>query len=110
MGFRMTLQTIAVLRVLLDEPLGEHYGLEISKMAGLPSGSLYPILARLERDGWAASDWEKVNEHEVGRRRRRYYRLTPDGAAWAQQALAATVRQLSPKSIPALRPGLAGTQ
>jgi PadR family transcriptional regulator, regulatory protein PadR len=110
MGFRMTLQTLAVLRVLLDDPLGEHYGLEISKAAGLPSGSLYPTLARLERDGWVTSDWEDLNEHEAGRRRRRYYRLTPDGAVWAEQALASTARQLSPKIIPAPIPGLAGAQ
>ena len=110
MGFRITLQTVAVLRVLLDDPLGEHYGLEISKVAGLPSGSLYPLLARLERDGWVTSDWEEVNEHEAGRRRRRYYRLTADGAIWAEQALAAAVRQLSPKPAPAPRPGLAGTR
>jgi PadR family transcriptional regulator, regulatory protein PadR len=110
MGFRMTLQTLAVLRVLLDDPLGEHYGLEISKAAGLPSGSLYPTLARLERDGWVTSDWEQLDEHEAGRRRRRYYRLTSDGAVWAGQALAATTRQLSPKPIPAPRPGLAGAQ
>jgi PadR family transcriptional regulator, regulatory protein PadR len=110
MGFRMTLQTEAVLRVLLDDPLGEHYGLEISKAAGLPGGSLYPILARLEREGWAASDWEQLDEHEAGRRRRRYYRLTPDGAVRAEQALAATIRQLSPKPTPVPRPGLAGAQ
>ena len=106
----MTLQTVAVLRVLLDDPLGEHYGLEISKAAGLAGGSLYPILARLERDGWVTSDWEEIDEHEAGRRRRRYYRLTPDGAVWAEQTLAATVRQLSPRPIPAPRRGLAGAQ
>ena len=110
MGFRMTLQTVAVLRVLLDEPLGQHYGLEIAKAAGLPGGSLYPILARLERDGWVTSDWEQINEHEAGRRCRRYYRLTPDGADWAEQALGATVRRLSPKPTPLPMPGLAGTQ
>ncbi len=81
----MTLQTVAVLRVLLDDPLGEHYGLEIAKAAELPSVSLYPILARLERERWVASDWEQIDEHEAGRRRRRYYRLTANGAAWAEQ-------------------------
>jgi PadR family transcriptional regulator len=110
MGFRMTLQTLAVLRVLLNDPLGEHYGLEIAKAAGLPGGSLYPILARIERDGWVTSNWEELDEHEAGRRRRRYYRLTPDGTVWAKQALAATARRLAPESAPALRPGLAGTQ
>jgi PadR family transcriptional regulator, regulatory protein PadR len=110
MGFRMTLQTLAILRVLLDDAPGEHYGLEISKAAGLPSGGLYPALARLERDGWVTSDWEDLDEHEAGRRRRRYYRLTPDGTAWAEQALAATAQQLSPKRHPAPSPGLAGVK
>ena len=102
MGSEMTLQTQAVLRVLLDHPLQQHYGLEMSKAAGLPSGSLYPILARLEQMGWVVSDWEQVDEHEVGRPRRRYYQLTPDGAEGAEQVLAATLKRLSP------RPGLRG--
>jgi PadR family transcriptional regulator len=104
MALRMTLQTLAVLRVLLDDLLGEHYGLEICKAAGLPSGSLYPILASLEREGWVTSDWEELNESEAGRRRRRYYRLTRDGAVRADEALADTVRRLSPKpASPAAR-------
>ena len=103
----MSLQTQAVLRVLLDEPLAEHYGLEVSKAAGLPSGSLYPILARLEQHGWVTSNWEKLDEREAGRRRRRYYQLTPDGAARAREALADTLRRLSPKpASPAARPAL----
>jgi DNA-binding PadR family transcriptional regulator len=96
-GFQMTLQTQAVLRVLLDRPLQEHYGLDISKAAGLPSGSVYPTMARLERAGWVSSDWEQVDTHAVGRPRRRYYKLTPDGAEMAEQALAATLERLSPQ-------------
>ncbi len=107
MGLRPTLQTQALLRVLLDDPLGDHYGLEISKAAGLPSGSLYPILARLEREGWVTSDWEKLDAHEAGRPPRRYYRLTPNGAAGAEQAIGTTMQRLSPKSSRA--PGMAGT-
>lgn len=71
MGFGMTVQTQAVLGVLLDHPLQQQYGLEISKAAGLPSGSLNPILARLEQAGWVISDWEQVDEHEVGHPRHR---------------------------------------
>src|SRR5437016_352774 len=97
MGLKMTLQTQAVLRVLLDHPLQQHYGLEISKAAGLPSGSLYPILAKLERMGWVTSDWEQVDAHEAGRPRRRYYQLTPDGAAVAEDVLADTLKRLSPQ-------------
>jgi len=77
---RITLQTLAVLKVLLDEPLKERYGLEISRQAGLPTGSIYPILARLEQAGWITSEWEDIDEAVQGRRRRRYYRLTTAGA------------------------------
>lgn len=104
MPLRMTLQTEAVLRVLLDEPGSLHYGLEISKAAGLPSGSLYPILARLERAGWVTSSWEEISQSEAGRPRRRYYSLTPDGAAWAESAITATIRQLSSRRTSNPRP------
>jgi PadR family transcriptional regulator PadR len=108
MGRQMSLQTQQVLRVLLNDPVAEHYGLEIAKAAGLASGSLYPILGRLEHDGWVTSDWENVNQHEAGRPRRRYYRLTADGAIWARQELAATLSQLSPRRTTAAKPGWAG--
>lgn len=50
---RMTLPTQLVLRAMLAEPTREMYGLEICAAAGLPSGTIRPILARLERFGWA---------------------------------------------------------
>jgi PadR family transcriptional regulator, regulatory protein PadR len=95
MGLQMTVQTQAVLRVMLDEPVAKHYGLEIAEAAGLASGSLYPILARLEREGWATSDWEQADPRKAGRPRRRYYMLTPDGAVMAEQALDNTIKRLS---------------
>ncbi len=101
---RMSLQTQAVLRALLDAPHVQLYGLEISKAAGLPSGSLYPILARLEREGLIASQWEDLNPHEAGRPRRRYYWLTPAGAMAGEQAVADTVRLLSPSPASPARP------
>jgi PadR family transcriptional regulator PadR len=76
---RMTLQTLAVLQVLANAPLEEHYGLEICQAAGLAGGTIYPILARLERAGWLTSAWEEIDESAEGRRRRRFYRLTPTG-------------------------------
>jgi PadR family transcriptional regulator PadR len=78
---RMTLQTQLVLRALLDEPAQQRYGLELCDLVGLPSGTIYPILARLERVSWVDSAWEDPAAHEqAGRPRRRFYRLTPDGA------------------------------
>lgn len=88
-ALRMTLQTQLVLRALLDEPSKERYGLELSDLVGLPSGTIYPILARLEQAGWLDSAWEDPAAHEAaGRPRRRFYWLTLNGADEARVALA----------------------
>jgi DNA-binding PadR family transcriptional regulator len=96
----MTLQTQLVLRALLDEPSKERYGLELSDLVGLPSGTIYPILARLEQAGWVDSAWEDPAAHEAARRpRRRFYRLTPDGAEQARDALARSYRPRTQTSL-----------
>ena len=61
----MTIPTQLVLRALLDDPAVERYGVEIGTQAGLPSGTVHPILARLEGVGWLTSRW-KMSTH--GRR------------------------------------------
>jgi PadR family transcriptional regulator PadR len=83
----MTMPTLLVLRAMLVEPNREMYGLEICKAAGLPSGTLHPILARLERCGWLESQWEDIQPTEEGRPRRRYYHLSSLGAERARTAL-----------------------
>ena len=62
--------------------------MEIGDGAGLPSGTVHPILARLEGRGWLDSRWEEIDPTVEGRPARRYYRLTADGAEAARQALA----------------------
>jgi DNA-binding PadR family transcriptional regulator len=84
----MTLSTRMVLQALLDKPSQEMYGLQISRAANLPSGTIHPILARLERLGWLESSWEDIDPAKEGRPRRRYYRLSARGAASARAALA----------------------
>lgn len=94
----MTLATQAVLKVFLDDPTAPRYGFDIAKEAGLATGSLYPILARLEHEvGWVESYWEDQDASEAGRPRRRYYQLTPDGATAARQAIEATLRRMTPR-------------
>ncbi len=85
---RMTLSTQAVLRALIDDPEREKYGLEMSAATGLASGTLHPILARLEKIGWVESSWEDIDASKEGRPRRRYYRITSDGLPIARAALA----------------------
>jgi transcriptional regulator len=59
------------------------HGYEISKLIEQRSdgavrfnvASLYPLLYRLEKRGWIQGRWVE----KAGQRRRRYYRLTPEG-------------------------------
>jgi DNA-binding PadR family transcriptional regulator len=88
----MTIPTQHVLEVLLEDAERERYGLEIGEAAGLRSGTVHPILARLEGYGWLVSRWEDVDVRAEGRPARRYYKLTPDGVAAARAALARAYR------------------
>lgn len=71
---------LLVLSLLEDQP---RHGYDISKLIELRSGgalkfhvtSLYPLLHRLEQQGWIDGKWVEKPEQ----RRRRYYRLTPQG-------------------------------
>jgi DNA-binding PadR family transcriptional regulator len=101
----MTQTTQAVLRALLEQPSTEMYGLEICAKAELPSGTIHPILARLERLGWLESSWEEIDPHEQGRPRRRYYKLSSSGAERARIALARTTETKA--ALRRLRPGVA---
>jgi PadR family transcriptional regulator, regulatory protein PadR len=77
-----------VLRFLLDNPRQPRSGAEIAKATGTLSGTLYPMLIRLENAGWLVSDWEEIEPSVVGRPRRRFYKLTPHGQNQANRALA----------------------
>lgn len=104
---RITLQTLQVLRVLLDDPSARHYGLGIAKAARLPTGTIYPILARLEQTGWVTSNWELADPVAVGRPRRRFYQLSAEGAERAGQQVQQAQRALRPqvRGLPRLKPG-----
>lgn len=58
------------------------YGFSIMEMTGLPSGTVYPAMRRLERDALIVSHWEKQSIADAEQRPpRKYYRLTPAGRA-----------------------------
>ena len=84
---RMTVQTLAILSAMLDDEFRDWYGLQLSDLTGIKSGTLYPALARLEKARWLASTWEDVNPTVEGRPRRRLYRLTGQGADAARRAV-----------------------
>jgi PadR family transcriptional regulator PadR len=102
-----SLSTLKVLRALMDDLSGEHYGLELIGATGVKAGALYPILARLEADGAVVARWEEIDQSIEMRRRRRYYRLTPSGESIARLALTELSDLLRPPHRPSTRKGWA---
>lgn len=92
----MSLTTLQVLKVFLEDVSRPIYGLELIGLVGLPSGTVYPILARLERLDWIAGVWEELDPKEAKRPRRRLYKLTGVGEALARQELDSHLRKLRP--------------
>ena len=86
------------LQILAAVGDGAAYGLSIVARTGLPSGTVYPTLARLRRAGLVSSRWEIQRVAEsAGRPRRRYYELTPAGSdalARGRARLAAVASEL----------------
>jgi PadR family transcriptional regulator PadR len=85
---RMTIQVVKVLAALLADSGEERYGLDLMRQTGLASGTLYPILARLQRAGWVQAAWEDIDPAGAGRPARRFYRLTAEGERRASAAVA----------------------
>lgn len=86
---KVTNTVAQVLGSFLGDVGAERYGRDLIRETGLQSGTLYPILARLEGAGWLHASWEDIDPEREGRPQRRFYRLTPDGAVAARDELAA---------------------
>ena len=81
---RLTYPTALVLQALLQ---GHHHGFDIMDAVGLPSGTVYPILRRLDAEGLVRSRWEKEGlARREQRPPRRYYELTSAGRIVAREA------------------------
>ncbi len=67
---------------------GYIYGFSVMEMTGLPSGTVYPAMRRLERDELIRSSWEKQSIADAEQRPpRKYYRLTPAGKSTLDASL-----------------------
>lgn len=80
---RVSSQTTAILNALQKSGRGWIHGYELSKITGLKSGTLYPILLRLHDEGWLEAKWEP--SREAGRPPRHLYRITATGSAAAKK-------------------------
>ena len=97
---RLTHATALILQALAT---GRRHGFQIMEVSGLPSGTVYPVLRRLERELAVESAWEdEETARAAGRRTRRVYHLTESGQLLAQRArqrLADTARVLSDSAL-----------
>jgi len=77
--FSFTYPTAAV---LLAIRAGHRYGFDVVDATGLPTGTVYPLLRRMERRGVLTGAWEdEARARAEQRPARRYYRLTTVGDA-----------------------------
>jgi DNA-binding PadR family transcriptional regulator len=102
-----------VLAALSGAPADWRHGYDLAKQTGLKSGTLYPILVRLADRGLMEARWEEGRP--AGRPPRHLYRLSTDGLARAQAALAAAppgapraAQGPAPRGAAPRRRGLAG--
>ena len=89
---KLTAPLERVLRVFLADSSARRYGYDLMKAARLPSGTLYPMLARLEEQGLVTSEWEPPPVDASGRPPRKYYQLTGEGIRVARLELAQAAR------------------
>jgi len=76
--------------ILLAISSGYRYGFDVMDMSGLPSGTVYPALRRLEQAGFVSSKWEKEGIAQKDQRPvRKYYTITRTG----ESALGAAVKR-----------------
>ena len=82
---RLTYSTAVVIQALAQ---GLRHGFDIIDATGLQSGTVYPILRRLEDAGLVRSRWESARAaRDEQRPPRRYYDLTADGAETVREAV-----------------------
>jgi DNA-binding PadR family transcriptional regulator len=76
-----------VLDALLTSPGQWHHGYSLSQRTSISSGTLYPILMRLEKLRWLETRWEE--SRVSGRPPRHLYRLSGAARKWAREELLA---------------------
>jgi PadR family transcriptional regulator, regulatory protein PadR len=87
-----TPQTSAVVLALADNPSGWSHGYQLCRRLGLKAGTVYPILMRLAERGQVETAWE--TDPPSGRPARHLYRLTGEGARFAEELRAAAAAEL----------------
>ncbi len=88
--------TRRVLGVFLSQPQAWLYGYPLTKATGVKSGTLYPLLKRLQEQGLLEAEWRP--SPQAGRPPRHAYRLTAQGRAFAETWATAAAPAASPSA------------
>jgi PadR family transcriptional regulator PadR len=81
MKLRLSPQTLLIIDAFLDQAEEWKYGYDLSRVTGLKSGTLYPILMRMAERKVLETQWESG---EPGKPPRHMYRFTPEGLRFAR--------------------------
>lgn len=100
----ITPKMAAVLKVFLEDPDQPRYGFELMRLTGIASGSLYPMLARLDGAGWLTKGKEDIDPRAAGRPARMHYMITGAAASAARIQLAELSERYRPPVPACLRP------
>ncbi len=96
----LTFATAAILNAVSN---GYSFGFDIVDITGMPGGTVYPALRRLEDAGYVSSRWEKERvAKEEARPRRKYYEITRSGREVLAEAVK-RYRLLEPSAMTQVR-------
>ena len=95
-----------LLRVFLEDPGVPHYGFDLMRRTRQPSGTLYPLLAKMQAARWLTVGTEDIDPSKAGRPARRFYRITGAAVLAARAQLTALSQRYAPPApvLPRLEP------
>jgi PadR family transcriptional regulator PadR len=85
---RVTVPFLKIFSVFVNNPSEKYSGVDVCKETNLKSGTVYPMLIKLNENGWLTSEWEDIDPKKEKRPQRRFYRITRHGLLSGQKILA----------------------
>jgi DNA-binding IclR family transcriptional regulator len=91
----LTLKSARLVNAFLADPGRVRYGFELMQLTGMPSGTLYPLLAKFTEAGWLSRSKEDIDPSAEGRPARMLYVLTTEAIPLARAKMATIAAEFS---------------